>query len=174
MLESLAFALVKTFITFMFTQHLEHAQSVRIEGAPSWYYQQTVGHICDSGSAAGGLGSVELSKADARKSMVQRLEKALEIVVYENFNSRSDAAERALIERFKRDENLPVFVESAVIYENIEYRKKPQTAFARVCIPKEKLQAYQETRVAKLQKAVTHHHRDRGFDELEQSLSNLP
>ena len=29
MLESLAFALVKTFITFMFEQHLEHVVAVR-------------------------------------------------------------------------------------------------------------------------------------------------
>ena len=37
MLESLAFALVKTFITFMFEQHLEHMQSVRIAVAAGSY-----------------------------------------------------------------------------------------------------------------------------------------
>jgi hypothetical protein len=173
MLESLAFALVKTFITFMFTQQLEHAQSVRIEGAPGWYYQQTVNHICDSGSAQGGLESVEQAKADARGQMVGRLDQALEIVVYENFRNRIDPTERALVDRFKQDENLPVFVESAVVYENIEYKKKQRTAYARVCIPKERLEIYQEERVAKLQKAVTHHHRDRAFDALDSELKAL-
>lgn len=174
MLESLAFALVKTFISFMFTQHLEHAQSVRIEGAPGWYYQQTVNHICDSGSARGGHESVEAAKADARKQMTIRLDRALEIVVYENFRGRADPIERALVERFKRDENLPVFVESAVIYENIEYRTKQSTAYARVCIPKERLQSYQEERVGKLKKAVTLHHRDRAFDELDGEMATMP
>jgi len=174
MLESLAFALVKTFITFMFTQHLEHAQSVRIEGAPGWYYQQTVDHICDSGSAYGGLDAVEGAKAAARKQMVERLDKALEIVVYENFRDRIDPIERALVTRFKQDENLPVFVESAVIYENIEYREKRSTAYARVCIPKERLQVYQEERVGKLKKAVTLHHRDRAFDEMDADMKDFP
>ncbi len=174
MLESLAFALVKTFITFMFEQHLEHAQSVRIEGAPGWYYQQTVDHICDSGSAYGGLEAVEKSKAEARAQMVIRLDKALEIVVYENFRNRTDPTEKALVERFKQDENLPVFVESAVVYENIEYKDKKSTAYSRVCIPKEKLQAYQEERVSKLKKAVTLHHRDRAFDALDNEMSAFP
>ncbi|MDP2787451.1 MAG: hypothetical protein Q8O79_05185 [Pseudomonadota bacterium] len=174
MLESLAFALVKTFITFMFEQHLDHMQSVRIEGAPGWYYQQTKQHICDSGAAHGGLGAVEQSKANARNQMVIRLNKALEIVVYENFRNKIDPTERALVERFKQDENLPVFVESAVIYENIEYKEKQETAFARVCIPRERLHAYQEERVGKLKKAVTLHHRDRAFDALESEMGVLP
>jgi len=174
MLESLAFALVKTFISFMFQQHLEHMQAVRIQGAPSWYYQQTVDHICDSGFAYGRLEAVEQSKADARKQVVIRLEKALETVVYENFREKTDPAERALVERFERDENLPVFVESSVIYENIEYKDKQSTAYARVCIPKETLQAYQEERVSKLKKTVTLHHRDRAFDALDNELSTQP
>lgn len=170
MLESLAFALVKTFITFMFNQHLEHAESVHIEGAPSWYYQQTRGHICDSGSAHGDLDAVEQSKANARKQMVTRLNKALEIVVYENFRDKSDPTERALVERFKRDENLPVFVESAVIYENLKYEEKQSTAYARVCIAKDTLQTYQLERVGKLKKAVTLHHRDRAIDMLDNGM----
>jgi hypothetical protein len=174
MLESLAFALVKTFITFMFEQHLEHMQSVRVEGAPGWYYQQTKNHICDSGFAQGGLEAVEASKADARKQMVIRLNKALEIVVYENFRDKSDPTERALVERFKQDENLPVFVESAVVYENVEYKQKQSTAYSRVCIPKERLQSYQEERVGKLKKAVTLHHRDRAFDALDSEMSAMP
>ena len=174
MLESLAFALVKTFISFMFDQHLEHAQSVKIEGAPGWYYQQTSGHICDSGSAYGDLDAVEQSKTNARKQMVTRLDKALEIVVYENFRDNTEPTERALIERFKRDENLPIFVESSVKYENIEYKEKQSTAYSRICIAKETLQAYEEERVGKLKKAVTLHHRDRAFDTLDNEMGTQP
>jgi hypothetical protein len=167
MLESLAFALVKTFISFMFQQHLEHMQAVKIEGAPNWYYQQTVDHICDSGFAYGSLEAVEAAKGEARKQMVMHLKNAMETVVYENFRDRKDPAERDLIDSFKQDANLPVFVEGSVVYENIEYRDKQATAYTRVCIPKETLQAYQEERVAKLRKAVMLHHRDRAIGELE-------
>lgn len=173
MLESLAFALVKTFITFMFEQQLEHMQSVRLEGAPGWYYQQTKNHICDSGHAVGGLEAVETAKSEARAQMVKRLGTALDIVVYENFRDRKEPTERALIEHFKRDENLPVFVEGSVIYENIEYKEKKSTAYARVCIPKERLTAYQEERVEKLRKAVTLHRRDRAFDAMDKDMAEL-
>lgn len=167
MLESLAFALVKTFITFMFEKQLEHMESVRIEGAPGWYYQQTRNHICDSGLARGPQESVEGAKGSARQAMATRLEKAMQMVAYENFRDRTDPAEKALIQRMVKDENLPVFVESAVIYENIEYRQKNATAYARVCIPKERLVAYQNERARKLSKAVSGHRRDRAMDEME-------
>jgi hypothetical protein len=99
--------------------------------------------------------------------MVDRINKALDIVAYENFRNKTDPAERALVARFKQDENLPVFVESAVMYENIEYKEKQSIAYARVCIAKETLLAYQKERVDKLMKAVTLHHRDRAMDELD-------
>jgi len=166
MLESLAFALVKTFITFMFEQHLEHMQSVRIEGAPGWYYQQTRNHICDSGLARGPQEIVETAKANARVAMATRLENAMRTVAYEKFRDRTDPAEKALIQRMVRDEDLPVFVESAVIYENVEYRQKTTTGFSRVCIPKERLVAYQNERAAKLAKSIILHRRDKALDEM--------
>ncbi len=167
MLESLAFALVRTFITFMFEQHLERMESVRIEGAPGWYYQQTRNHICDSGLARGPQEVIETAKANARSAMVARLEGAMRTVAYEKFRDRTDPAEKALIQRMVRDEDLPVFVESAVIYENLEYLKKTTTAYSRVCIPKERLVAYQNERAGKLAKAVTVHRRDKAFDEMD-------
>ena len=167
MLESLAFALVKSLITFMFEQQLEHMQSVRIEGAPAWYYQQTKNHICDSGLARGPEESVEEAKGVARKAMVTRLEGAMRTVAYERFRDRTDPAEKALVQRFTVDPEATTFVEGAVIYENIEYRKKTTTAYVRVCVPKERLKAYQDERARKLAKAVTLHRRDRAFDEFE-------
>lgn len=167
MLESLAFALVKTFITFMFEKHLERMESVRIEGAPGWYYQQTRNHICNSGLARGPQESVEIAKANARDAMRDRLENAMRSVAYENYRDRTDPAEKALIQRMVKDENLPVFVESAVIYENIEYSQKTSTAYSRVCIPKERLVAYQNERATKLAKSLTVHKRDKAFDEMD-------
>lgn len=168
MLESLAFALVKTFITFMFEKHLEHMQDVKIEGAPGWYYQQTKNHICDSGMAEDGMESVEPAKINARKAMVDRINNAMSIVVYENYRDVSDPAERELVTRFKSDDQLPVFVEASVIYENIEYKEKQGRSYARVCVPKERLVSYQQERVEKLRKEVLLHHKDKAFKDLDE------
>lgn len=167
MLESLAFALVKTFITFMFQKGLEHMESVRIEGVPKWYYQQTYDHICNSGLARGPQESIERAKSNARFAMQERLANAMRIVAYENYRDRTDPTEKALIERMVNDENLPVFVESAVIYENLEYSEKKSTAYSRVCIPKETLVAYQNERASKLAKTLAVHRRDKAMDEME-------
>lgn len=170
MIESLAFALAKTLIAFMFEQHLENMQSVRLEGAPAWYAQQTRDHICDSGHAYGRLGAVDGAKSSAKQEMEQRLQRAMRLVAYDKYRDRTEPAERALIERFSHDENLSTFVESSLVFENIEYKETTMTAYVRICIPKERLEKYQAERVTKLVKSVTHHRRDRGFDELDAEL----
>ena len=171
MLEALAFALVKTFITFMFEQHLENMQSVKLEGAPAWYAQQTRNHICESGYALGGLNAVDVSKANARTSMVKRIQQAMESVAYESYRNRTEPTEQALVKQFTVDANLPTFINTSVVYENIQYREKTRLAYTRVCIAKERMLAYQEERVTLLAKSVTIHRRNRGMDELDKELS---
>jgi hypothetical protein len=173
MLESLAFALVKTFITFMFDQHLENMQSVKLDGAPGWYAQQTKNHICESGHAFGGLNAVDVAKANARQNMAKRIQQAMESVAYESYRNRTEPTEQALVKQFTVDANLPAFINASVVYENIEYREKTMVGYTRVCIPKERMVAYQQERVTLLAKNVSIHHRNRGMDELDKEL-NLP
>lgn len=174
MLESLAFALVKTFISFMFEQHLENMQSVKIQGAPGWYYQQTEHHVCDSGVAFGTLQVLEDAKADARQHLLVRMQKALESAAHEKYRGRTDAAERALIAGFARDENLPAFIHGNVVYENLEYSEKKATAYARACIPEDTLSGYQSARMRQLARTVTHHRRDAAMDSLDAELQARP
>ena len=171
MLESLAFALVKTFITFMFEHHLEHMQSVKLQGAPGWYAQQTKNHICESGHAYGGLNAVDVAKVNARNNMAKRIQQAMESVAYESYRNRTDPTEQALVKQFTVDPNLPAFINASVVYENIEYREKNTIGYTRVCIAKEKMVAYQQERVTLLAKTVSIHKRNRGMDELETELS---
>jgi hypothetical protein len=171
MLESLAFALVKTFITFMFEQHLENMQSVKLQGAPAWYAQQTRNHICESGYALGGLNAVDASKVNARLSMAKRIQQAMESVAYESYRNRTEPTEQALVKQFTVDVNLPAFINASVVYENIEYREKTMMAYTRVCIPKERMVSYQQERVTLLAKNVSIHRRNRGMDELESEIA---
>jgi hypothetical protein len=170
MLEALAFALVKTFITFMFEQHLENMQSVKLDGAPAWYAQQTRNHICESGYALGGLNAVDVSKANARTSMAKRIEQAMESVAYESYRNRTEPTEQALVKQFTVDANLPTFINASVIYENIEYREKNSIAYTRVCIPKERMVNYQEERVTLLAKSLSIERRNRGMEELDSEI----
>jgi hypothetical protein len=171
MLESLAFALVKAFITFMFEQHLENMQSVKLEGTPGWYAQQTKNHICESGYASGSLQAVDASKANARISMAKRIQQAMESVAYESYRNRAEPTEQALIKQFTVDTNLPAFINASVVYENIEYREKSMLAFTRVCISKERMVNYQKERVTLLSKNISIYRRTRSMDELEKELS---
>jgi hypothetical protein len=171
MLEAFAFALVKTFITFMFEQHLENMQSVKLQGAPAWYAQQTRNHICESGYALGELNAVDVSKTNARTSMGKRIQQAMESVAYESYRNRTEPTEQALIKQFMVDVNLPAFINASVVYENIEYREKTRVAYTRVCIPKERMVTYQEERVTLLAKNLSIHRRNRGMDELDKELS---
>ncbi len=174
MLESLAFALVKTLITFMFQQQLEAAQAVRMEGAPSWYARQVETKLCESSYAQGGLDAVDAAKSNARAQLATRINRAMDVVIYDNFRQRKDPAERELIDRFRLDPDLPTFIEGNAADENIEYREQRRTGYARTCLAREKLEAYQTERVGNLRKSVTLHRRDRGFDELDGEMARPP
>lgn len=173
MLESLAFALAKSLIVFMFDTHFENAQSVKIQGAPKWYAQQTVDHVCDSGFAKGGLESVDRSKLNVQLTMKSRIEKSIESVAYNSFRDRTAKDELELVQGFINDSNLPTFINANLIYENIEYREKSSTAFTRACINKESMHKYQEERLIKLAKSLSLHRRDKSVNDLEAEVKQL-
>jgi len=103
--------------------------------------------------------------------MGKRIQMAMESVAYDAYRQRTEPTEKALIQRFTQDDNLPAFINASVVYENIEYREKTFMAYTRVCISKERMLAYQAERVQLLAKTVTLHRRDRGMNELESELS---
>lgn len=173
MLESLAFALAKSLIVFMFDTHLENLQSVKIQGAPSWYAQQTVDHVCDSGFAKGSLNAVDQSKKSAQLSMKKRIENSLQAVVYNSYRDRTANDELELIQGFIKDRNLQTFINANLIYENIEYREKSSTAFTRACITKESMLTYQQERLIKLAKTLSLHRRDKSINDLDAEVKKL-
>jgi len=170
MIETIALTLAKTLISFMFEQHLEHIESVKIEGAPRWYYQQTTGHICNSGFATGGFEAINLAKKNARSEMESRINKSIQAVIYNNYRELDSAKEKMLVKQFSHDENLSTFVESRVIYENIKYETSIKTGFVRVCIDKPTLSSYQSERASKIAKEITLHHKEKALQRLEQAL----
>jgi hypothetical protein len=119
----------------------------------------------------GALNAVDVSKANARTSMGKRIQPAMESVAYESYRNRAEPTEQALVKQFTVDTNLPTFINASVVYENIEYREKNRVAYTRVCIPKERMLAYQEERVTLLAKNLSIHRRNRGMDELDKEVS---
>jgi hypothetical protein len=173
MLESLAFALAKTLISFMFEQHLERMESVRIQGAPGWYYQQTSDHICSSSFADGGLASINLAKQNARNEMHTKISESIQTVVYNNYRHLKDSSERKLVNAFSSDKQLPQFINSTVIYENIEHNDASQKTYVRVCITKEAFTHYQQERASLLASQITHYRSGKSFKELDNSVKSF-
>jgi len=156
----------------MFEQHLEHMESVKIEGAPGWYYQQTSGHICNSAFALGGYESVNQAKNNARKEMETRINSSIRSFIYSEYRNYTSPEESLLIKEFSVDNNLPTFVESSVIYENIKYDQAINTAFVRVCITKPRLSSYQQERAQKIATSITRHRHNNAQDELKRQIQN--
>jgi len=170
MLESIAFALAKTLITFLFEQQLENAASIRIEGAPSWYYQQTTDHICTSSFSYGGYTAIEDAKNNAKYALENKIAESLQVISYQKNKEATAPDEKLLIEQFSADANLDQFVQSHIDYKNIKYENTTQAAYARACISKQELSDYQHRRAKDLAKKIATHRSNKSFEELENSL----
>lgn len=167
MLEALAFALFKTFVVYMFDQHLRQQDIVKIEGAPPWYYQSKEDHVCASGFAKGDFDAIEKARHRAQDALVQLIDDATEAMIYEHFRANTNPAERELVKRFESDEALPRFVKAKTRFHNVEYYEEVNKAFARNCVDRSSLLSYERERLQKIHVAVIEKYRHEAFDELE-------
>jgi hypothetical protein len=167
MLESLAFALFKTFIVYLFDQNLRQGDTVQIEGAPRWYSQDQADQVCASGHAKGGFEAIEQARRQAQQALARRIDEATKKTVHAEFRISNNPAEQALVKRFETDEALPQLVNAKSQFHNTEYRKEAHEAFARSCIDRPSLLGYEKERLEKLRVAVIEEYRHRAFGELE-------
>jgi hypothetical protein len=167
MLESLAFVLFKTFVAYLFDRQLRQQDTVMIEGAPPWYYQNKADNICASGFAKGDFEAIDQARHRARQAVVQRIDEATKKMIYENFSVSNNPAERELVKRFETDEVLPRFVKAKSRFYNIEYREKVDKAFARNCVDRQSLLDYEQERLEKIRVAVIEQYQQEAFSELE-------
>ena len=167
MLESLAFALFKTFIVYLFDQNLRQRDTVKIEGAPRWYYQDQADQVCASGYAKGSFEAIEQARHRAQEALAQRIDQATKMMIHEEFRISDNPAERELVKRFETDEALPQLVNAKSQFHNTKYREATHEAFARSCIDRSNLLGYEKERIEKLRIEVVEQYRRRAFGELE-------
>jgi hypothetical protein len=89
--------------------------------------------------------------------------------VYKRFKNYNQPDEKLLIQKFKKDENLPMFVQSNLKYSRIEYDKDTRRAFVRACIDNQIILNYEQERIKEIVKKITKYREGKGFDELERS-----
>jgi hypothetical protein len=166
MFEGIAFALVKTLTSYLFSGYLKaHYGSVEIEGAPSWYGSEPSEAICVSTYNYGGIDKLELTKKQSKTKLDKRIEHIIEIVVYQNFKNLKPDEEKFL-ESIEKDKKLPLFIDANMRFQNIKVDKDKKMVFVRSCLDKEAFIKYEKSRVKELQKDVVFYKSDKAFDEL--------
>lgn len=174
MIEVLAFALFKTLAVYLFDRQLRQQDTVRIEGAPRWYYQPVDDHVCASSYAVGDLEAIAAAKKGARAALAKTVTVTVDTMVDEQFQHEEDPAARELLARFKEEEGLNAFIAGHVRYRNVEYRKELRKGFVRACVDRESLLDYEHRRLQELQVAVIEKYRAEAFDTLERETTDFP
>ena len=167
MFEGIAFALLKTLTSYLFSGYLKsHYGSIEIEGAPFWYGKEPEEAICVSSYERGGLEKLDLTKEKAKIKLNKRINHILEIVTYKNFKNLKPDEEKFL-ETIEKDKKLPLFIDANIRFQNIKVDKKKKMVFVRSCLDKKAFIEYEKSRIKELQKEVIFYKADKSFDELE-------
>jgi hypothetical protein len=170
MLTVITLALLKTLASFLFEQGLYTTVEYDIENAPYWYYQEGSNEMCSFTYKQGGLESVEIAKKDAKVLMYGKIKTLTTKVAYENFSKITNTKEKLLVEGFKNDPELNVFVDSYLIYEKVKHEDDAAITFVKACIDKEKIMSYETKRINDLKKTIMIQRSDTALDELEQEF----
>ncbi|MGM0419224.1 MAG: hypothetical protein ACQEQS_10925, partial [Thermodesulfobacteriota bacterium] len=165
MLEALGIKLITVLAGFLFETGLATSDKIQIDNAPSWYYEtKNPEYIYVFSYKKGGIEKIDPLKNDLEKKMVKKIDKIIETVIYENFKDIKDKAENRLIQEFKNDENLNLFVRSNIKIERIKQRKAKEkgiiqdsqeaAVFGSAVLAKKELINYQKKRVEKLREKI--------------------
>ncbi|MBZ4647070.1 hypothetical protein LF845_11515 [Deferribacterales bacterium Es71-Z0220] len=163
--DAIALSLVKTLTSFIFGQIL-NSSDISIDGAPSWYMKETRQEICSSSYEYGNMASIDITQEKSLKTLKKRVEDILVIVVNENIKNATDD-EREFLETFLKDKDYEIFILKNANFKNIDYNKKHNIAFARVCIERDKLLKFEKTKVDELKKTLSIKRSKGAFEELE-------
>ncbi|MEA1919968.1 MAG: hypothetical protein U9N52_09025 [Campylobacterota bacterium] len=170
MLSVIGLALLKTLASFLLEQGLHTTVEYDIENAPYWYYQEGGDQMCTFTYKEGGLESIEIAKKEANTLMNSRIKTLTTKVAYENFSKSSTPKEKLMVEGFKNDPELPIFVNSYLVYEKVKHEGDEAITFVKACIDKESIMTYQTKRLKALQKNIMIHKSDTALDDLEKEF----
>lgn len=184
MLEAIALKLITTLTGFLFEGYLNTFKYNKIDGAPSWYGASGSSNVLVGyGYAQGGMESIQIAQNNCRIDIKHKIDKSIEVIIYDNFKHIKDAKEKELIKRFQNDENLDTFVTKNLKFEKVEHltpkdatlfadaRTREET-FAGCIIEKKAIIDYQTERLTNIRKELVNFKANNAFDELDSSINN--
>lgn len=172
MVTVIAIALVETLTKHMFGKFLDESDKVQIGGAPSWYMVESNDDLCTFAHKSGGFDSIEIAKKRAKFKMVKKIGSVVEIVIHDNMKNVTGVKEQAIVDKWKDDNNLPVFVNKHLDYSMVAYEDEIDTTFVRSCIPREVITNYEKLRLGEIERLVLAHKTDTAMDELDSSFGD--
>ena len=168
-IEALAIAIGKTLTVHFLTLYLNVVphQQIDIDGAPSWYYEESSNEIASFAHQEGGLESIETAKNSAKDKMSQKVQNVMENMLYDFYKVTRTPEEKILISKFKKDENLPLFTQKFITYPNIEYNDEKNLTFVKASILKEQLLEYERNRLQEIKIALQKKREQEAFKDLK-------
>jgi len=164
-------ALVETLTKHMFGKYLDSLDKVDIDGAPSWYMEPIDDEMCVFTHKTGNMNTIDFVKEKARLKMIKKVDDTIDIVIYENIKNITNKKEKAVVDKWKIDSNLPVFINKNLHYTRISYEDEINAVFARGCIPKKVFIEYQTDRLKTIKKEVLKYKSNTLIKEMENDLS---
>lgn len=171
MLLVIASALVETLTKHMFQRQLNEMDKIEIGGAPSWYMKPVDDEMCVFAHKVGNLDTIEISKNKAYYKMIKKINDTIDVVVYENTKNITNKKEKILVNKWKKDSELPVFVKQNLSYSRVTYEDEVNTSFVRACIKNQTVINYQTERLSNIKKDLLTFKSNSAIDEMENDLS---
>ena len=163
-------ALVETLTKHMFSNYLDARDKIEIGGAPSWYMMPVEDKMCVFTHKSGGMDMIDIAKNNAKLKMVKKINGTVDIVIYENMKNVKNKKEKAVIDHWKMDSNLPVFVNKNLEFSRVAFEDEINTTFVRACIPNQTIITYQTERLQTIKTEVLKFKSNSAIDEMENDL----
>jgi len=184
MLEAIALKLITTLTGFLFEGYLNTFKYNKIDGAPAWYGESGSANVLIGyGYYEGGINTIEIARSNCRVDIKNKIDKSIEVIIYDNFKHIKDSKEKELIKRFQNDTNLDTFVTKNMKFEKVEHllpkestlfsdaRTREET-FTGCLIEKQIIIDYQKERLTEIRKELVHFKANNAFDELDASIND--
>ncbi len=160
-------AMVETLAKHMTQKYLDNMDGVKIGGAPSWYMEPVKDQMCVFTHRKGSFNSIDIAKKNANFKMSKKINDVIEVVIYDTKGNIKDKKEKAVVNQFKKDENLGVFIKKNMKYNKVTYEEEVKTAFVKACIPVKTIMVYQEGRLMEINEAVLNAKTSSAFGSLD-------
>lgn len=183
MLEAIAIKLVTALTGLLFNMGVKSMDKIQIDNAPSWYMEESnSNYIYVFSFKNGGIETIDPLKADLEIKMEKKIQDIIQTLIYENFRNINDPLEKELVNQFKKDANLPVFVKRYIKINRIKQQKgvkkglfreqKDEITFGSAILPKKELINYQKERLSLLREKIELGKSKKAYDKLDSEIES--